>query len=99
MEESTHLAYLATAISFVARGIFVYLLYTRKSTNNLSLTFCILNVGSSCLWLQYSLTNRDLPLLVRSSGDVAIFTMAASYIVNNKRLLSSTVSDSSASSS
>jgi len=48
--------YTATSISIVARMIFMYLLYTKKSTNNLSLSFCILNIFSSGMWIYYSLT-------------------------------------------
>ena len=38
--------YSAMAISISARFIFIYLLYTKKSVNNLSLTFCLLKQGN-----------------------------------------------------
>jgi lipid-A-disaccharide synthase-like uncharacterized protein len=76
--------YSATGISIAARFIFMYLLYTKKSVNSLSLTFCLMNMASSSLWLKYSLEATDMPLLVRSSADIALFTMSAAYIANNK---------------
>jgi hypothetical protein len=38
--------YSAMAISISARFIFIYLLYTKKSVNNLSLAFCLLKQGN-----------------------------------------------------
>ena len=76
--------YSATCISVFARFIFMYLLYTKKSTNNYSLLFCILNIGSSSLWIQYSLEIDNHPLILRSMIDVVLFTWSAVYIVRNK---------------
>ena len=45
------IAYSATSI--FGRFIFMYLLYTRKSTNLFSLVFSTLNIVSSCLWVTY----------------------------------------------
>ena len=76
--------YSAMAISISARFIFIYLLYTKKSVNNLSLAFCLLNIASSSLWLKYSLSKGDTPLLLRSSADIGLFVLSASYIARNK---------------
>ena len=78
--------YSATATSIFARIIFMYLLYTKRSTNNLSFTFCLLNITSSSLWMKYSLEKMDMPLLVRSIADVSLFAISAGYIARNKWL-------------
>ena len=84
MEPNIIIPYSATAISIVARLIFMYLLYTKKSVNNLSLTFCVMNITSSSLWMKYSLETGDSPLILRSSVDIVLFFISAGYIVNNK---------------
>lgn len=76
--------YSATGVALVARFIFMYLLYTKKSTNNYSLTFCLLNICSSSLWIKYCLANDNQPLLVRSMSDLVLFTISSLYIVHNK---------------
>ena len=43
--------YTATSLSILARFIFMYLLYRNKSQNIFSLTFCILNIFSSGMWI------------------------------------------------
>ena len=80
----TIIPYSATATSIVARCIFMYLLYTKKSTNNLSLLFSVMNIASSSLWLDYSLKTQNTPIFVRSIADVSLFTISAGYIVRNK---------------
>jgi hypothetical protein len=67
-------AYSATTISISGRFIFMYLLYTKKSTNIYSLVFSILNIVSSGLWVVYSQMIIDRPLLVRGTSDLARFT-------------------------
>ena len=84
MGNPTTIAYSATGISICGRFIFMYLLYTKKSTNNYSLTFCIMNIVSSCLWLNYCLKISDKPLLVRSSSDLFLFSVSCAYIIYNK---------------
>jgi uncharacterized protein with PQ loop repeat len=76
--------YSATGISIVARFIFMYLLYTKKSTNIYSLVFCILNIISSSLWLNYSIIVSDLPITVRGSSDLFLFTISCMYILYNR---------------
>ena len=78
------IAYSATTISILGRFIFMYLLYTRKSTNIYSLTFSLLNVVSSSLWITYSTIIIDTPLLVRGSCDLVLFTISAGYIIGNR---------------
>ena len=84
MNELIVIPYTATSISIVARIIFMYLLYTKKSTNIYSLIFCILNIFSSSMWIYYSYDTEDLPLIERSSIDLSLLTISATYIIRNK---------------
>lgn len=84
MKNSIVVPYSATAVSILARFIFMYLLYTKKSTNTLSLIFCLMNMGSSILWIQYSIEIIDMPILVRGSCDLLLFSFSSIYIVSNK---------------
>ena len=76
--------YTATSLSIIGRFIFMYLLYTKKSTNNLSLTFCILSIFSSSMWIYYSVSLNDTPLIVRSATELSLLFISAVYIVRNK---------------
>jgi len=76
--------YSATGLSIVARFIFMYLLYVKKSTNNYSLSFCILNIASSSLWFVYSVDMDNSPLLVRSGVDIVLLSISSLYILRNK---------------
>jgi len=82
--DTTIIAYSATSISMLGRFIFMYLLYTRRSTNIYSLIFSLLNVVSSSLWITYSSLIVDTPLLVRGSCDLVLFTVSAGYILGNR---------------
>lgn len=84
MEQSAIIAYSATSISIFGRFIFMYLLYTRKSTNLYSLLFSIVNIVSSSLWITYGYEIKDTPLLVRGSSDLVLFTLSAFYIIRNR---------------
>jgi hypothetical protein len=77
-------AYSATAISLSGIFIFMYLLYTKKSTNPYSLIFSIINMISSSLWITYGRMKLDTPLLVRGSSDLLLFTISAIYIMYNR---------------
>jgi len=72
------IAYSATAISISGRFIFMYLLYTKKSTNPYSLVFSIINM------ISYSQMISDMPLLVRGSSDLLLFSISAIYIMINR---------------
>jgi len=78
------IAYSATAISISGRFIFMYLLYTKKSTNPYSLLFSIMNIVSSSLWITYSNIIIDTPLLIRGSSDLLLFSISAIYILSNR---------------
>ena len=78
------LPYTATSISVVGRFIFMFLLYKNKSTNSLSLIFCILSIISSSMWIYYSVSMDDLPMIVRSSIELSLLSISAVYIVKNK---------------
>ena len=84
---STNLSYLpytATSLSVIGRAIFMFLLYKNKSTNSLSLLFCILSISSSSMWIYYSVVNKDIPMIVRSSSEITLLTISSIYIIRNK---------------
>ena len=78
------LPYVATSIAIIARFIFMFLLYKNKSTNSLSLLFCILSISSSSMWLYYSITNKDMPMITRSSIEIFLLIISSIYIIKNK---------------
>ena len=78
--------YTATSLSVVGRFIFMFLLYKNKSTNSLSLTFCILSIFSSSMWIYYSVQLNDLPMILRSSIEIALLTISSIYIIRNKTI-------------
>ena len=81
--QTADIAYTATALSISGRFLFLYLLYTKRSTNPYSLLFSVCNVASSSLWMVYSTRKEDMPLLVRSSSDLVLFSVSTAYIVSN----------------
>ena len=83
-EHLDFLPYTATSISVVGRFIFMFLLYKNKSTNSLSLLFCILSISSSSMWLYYSIINTDMPMITRSSVEIFLLTISSIYIIKNK---------------
>ena len=76
--------YTATSLSVLGRMIFMFLLYTNKSTNSLSLLFCFLSIVSSSMWIYYSVQMNDLPLVLRSSTEITLLFISAVYIIKNK---------------
>ena len=86
MSKQIIIAYSATSISILGRLIFMYLLYTQKSINPYSLIFCLITILSSSLWIDYSQLVSDVPLLVRGSSDLVLFTISASYILYNRSM-------------
>jgi lipid-A-disaccharide synthase-like uncharacterized protein len=84
MENELVIAYTATVISISGRFIFMYLLYTKKSTNPYSLLFSIMNMVSSSLWITYSQLKSDMPLLIRGSSDLLLFSISTVYIISNR---------------
>jgi len=87
------IAYSATVISISARFIFMYLLYTKKSTNPYSLIFSILNIVSSSLWITYSEMISDTPIFVRGTSDLLLFSISTSYIIYNRMQIKNLPSD------
>jgi uncharacterized protein with PQ loop repeat len=83
-EELKIIPYTATSISVIGRFIFMFLLYKNKSTNSLSLTFCILNIFSSSMWIYYSVNTNDLPMIVRSLTELSLLFLSSVYIIRNK---------------
>lgn len=67
------LPYTAVSLSVLARFIFMYLLYTKRSTNVYSLTFCVLSVLSSSIWIPYGIQVNDTPIIVRSGVDISCY--------------------------
>jgi len=78
------LPYTAVSFSVVARFIFMYLLYTKTSTNIYSLTFCYLSIASSTLWIPYGVLLNDTPIIIRSSVEIVLLSMSAAYITRNR---------------
>lgn len=76
--------YTATSISVLGRFIFMFLLYKNKSTNSLSLTFCILNICSSGMWTYYSVKSNDFPMILRSAIEILLLGVSSIYIIRNK---------------
>jgi len=86
MNELIVIPYTATSISIVARIIFMYLLYTKKSTNIYSLTFCCLSVISSSIWIPYGILVNDTPIIVRSGVEILLLSLSGIYIIRNRCL-------------
>lgn len=83
-EQLQFLPYTATSISVIGRFIFMFLLYKNKSTNSLSLLFCIISIFSSTMWLYYSIINKDNPMITRSSIEILLLIISSVYIIKNK---------------
>lgn len=75
---------IATNISIVARVIFMWLLYTNKSTNTYSLIFCMLSIVSSSMWLKYAIDLSISSLIFRSSSELGLISISMMYILRNK---------------
>lgn len=75
------LPYTATTLAVISRIIFMYLLWRNKSTNIYSLIFCILGIGSSSMWIYYSIQMQQTPMLVRSGTEVVLLGVSAAYII------------------
>ena len=83
-EDLKSIPYTATSLSVLGRFIFMFLLYKNKSTNSLSLTFCILSIVSSSMWAYYSVIAGDTPMLVRSCTEIGLLSISSVYIITNK---------------
>jgi hypothetical protein len=78
------LPYTAVSFSFIARLFFMYLLYTKTSTNIYSLSFCYFSIFSSILWVPYGVLINDTPIIIRSSVEILLLSISASYITFNR---------------
>jgi len=76
--------YTATSLLVVGRFIFMFALYRNKSTNSLSLLFCILSIISSGMWVYYSVKSHDTPMIMRSCTEISLLTISSIYIIRNK---------------
>jgi hypothetical protein len=36
------------------------------------------------MWIYYSVNNKDLPMIIRSSTEISLLTISAIYIIRNK---------------
>ncbi len=82
--ELKSIPYTAISLSVFGRFIFMFLLYKNKSTNSLSLLFCILSIISSSMWIYYSTLSNDIPMIIRSSTELSLLTISSVYIIRNK---------------
>jgi len=78
------LPYTAVSVSIGARLIFMYLLYTKHSTNIYSLSFCVLSIISSSLWIPYGIIVDDFPIIIRSGVEILLLSTSAVYILRNR---------------
>ena len=78
------LPYTAVFFSIIARFIFMYLLYSKKSTNIYSLTFCCLSIISSSIWIPYGVRVGDTPIIVRSGVETILLSTSGLYIIRNR---------------
>jgi lipid-A-disaccharide synthase-like uncharacterized protein len=78
------LPYTAVSFSIIARFIFMYLLYTKKSTNIYSLTFCFLSIISSSIWIPYGMYVEDIPIIVRSGVEIVLLSISGLYVIRNR---------------
>lgn len=78
------LPYTAVSFSIIARMIFLYLLYTKRSTNIYSLAFSYLSILSSSLWIPYGIIVQDTPILVRSGVEIVLLSGSVVYITYNR---------------
>lgn len=74
----------ATSVAILARFIFMYLIYINRSRNTYSLVFCMLSIGSSSMWIYYSVEIDNFPIVFRSSTEIVLLSISASYITYNK---------------
>jgi len=86
MYDTIILPYTAVLFSVVARFIFMYLLYTKKSTNIYSLSFCCLSIISSSIWIPYGIIVNDIPIIVRSGIEIILLSSSGIYIIRNRCL-------------
>jgi len=78
------LPYTAVSFSIIARFIFMYLLYSKKSTNIYSLSFCGLSIISSSLWVPYGIMVEDTPIIIRSGVEILLLSVSGLYIIRNR---------------
>jgi len=83
-EDLIILPYTAVCFSMIARLIFMYLLYTKKSTNIYSLSFCDLSIISSSIWIPYGIRLGDTPIIVRSGVEIILLSVSGLYILHNR---------------
>ena len=83
-DELLVLPYTAVSFSILARFIFMYLLYSKRSTNIYSLTFCGLSIVSSSIWIPYGVLKNDIPIIVRSGVEILLLSVSGVYIVRNR---------------
>ncbi len=84
MDTKDNIPVIATSISILARFIFMYLIYINKSKNTYSLTFCILSIASSSMWIYYSVEIDNFPIILRSSTEIFLLLISSLYITYNK---------------
>ena len=85
------LPYTAVSFSIIARIIFMYLLYSKKSTNIYSLSFCALSIISSSIWIPYGIMINDVPIIVRSGVEICLLSLSGVYILRNRTLLNNII--------
>jgi len=84
IDELLVLPYTAVSFSILTRFIFMYLLYSKQSTNIYSLSFCGLSIVSSSIWIPYGILQNDIPIIVRSGVEILLLSVSGLYILRNR---------------
>ena len=42
------------------------------------------SISSSSMWIYYSVMNKDMPMIIRSSTEISLLTLSSIYIIRNK---------------
>ena len=74
----------ATLFSVLSRIVFMYLIYTNKSKNSISLLFSICSIISGSLWLFIFIDSDNMLLIIRTSVELMTSIFSSMYIIKNK---------------
>jgi hypothetical protein len=63
---------------------FLYLLYSGRSSNNISLIICLWHMASASLQLKNGIETDNSSVVAHSVTNVVLFGISSGYIVRNK---------------
>lgn len=76
--------FIATTLSVFSRFIFLYLIYTNKSKNTISLLFSIMSILSGSCWFYVFSKGNNILLLTRTCVELFTSLISCLYIIKNK---------------